>query len=510
MKMFLPATMPESGVITWQMTEGAPIAPGALLATCVLDDPDCVQKADLFTETLLSYIVDGSRAGPHLVLRNSVNTLEMVMQGFAVPENLYEKALEDLSVAITDPLLPLLEFNEALSVLSGRLDATVYNKLKEIGEDYRKRAELQGRRMKEEFPVNQIIPLIDEYGKSLPERDQKAYGTLVESLRGIADQYANGIAGRTVVALLSLVRQYLSVERNFAGYEYQDVVARLRKQHSSDPQLVYDMCRSHSALQRKNKLLLTLLEHIGVAALAARDLAQSVDGSMSRSESISFVSSSDQTKMSIIEGSDVNTFLPVLSEISNLTDKSYAVVANTARSILIEQKLPSVDQRRKAFKVALEACVDWGNKNEEEQRQIEIEQFLSEDVGIRDLLFYYLGKGPNFKTTALEIYIRKIYKLHAIKKLETGNSISSDGKDDCTWVTWDFTSAAPEPLPAGVGSTSSYADLTSLSRNRSHGTLGSGNESDNAHSDAEGNKIPSNAVRNVALLTPALVNSFWY
>jgi hypothetical protein len=29
----------------------------------------------------------------------------------------------------------------------------------------------------------------------------------------------NGIPGRTVVALLGIVRQYLNVERNFSGYQ---------------------------------------------------------------------------------------------------------------------------------------------------------------------------------------------------------------------------------------------------------------------------------------------------
>jgi hypothetical protein len=45
-------------------------------------------------------------------------------------------------------------------------------------------------------------------------------------------------------------------------------VTRLRKQHSSELHVVYDYCRSHAAIPRKNQLLLTLLEHIRWVACA--------------------------------------------------------------------------------------------------------------------------------------------------------------------------------------------------------------------------------------------------
>jgi hypothetical protein len=47
----------------------------------------------------------------------------------------------------------------------------------------------------------------------------------------------------------------------------------IRRAHSlpSTPVQVFDYCRSHDALPRKNALLQTLLEHISVAASKARD-----------------------------------------------------------------------------------------------------------------------------------------------------------------------------------------------------------------------------------------------
>jgi hypothetical protein len=40
-----------------------------------------------------------------------------------------------------------------------------------------------------------------------------------------------------------------------------------------------------------------------------------------------------QLKRSLVEGTDVNVFIPVLTELSNLNDTAYAIVANAARSV---------------------------------------------------------------------------------------------------------------------------------------------------------------------------------
>ena len=50
-------------------------------------------------------------------MRSAVTKLKMVMDGFSVPVDQYEKALDDLGLALQDPMLPLYEFEEALSVL---------------------------------------------------------------------------------------------------------------------------------------------------------------------------------------------------------------------------------------------------------------------------------------------------------------------------------------------------------------------------------------------------------
>ncbi|KAM3567118.1 hypothetical protein VYU27_010731, partial [Nannochloropsis oceanica] len=123
--------------------------------------------------------------------------------------------------------------------------------------------------MLDDFPSVPLLTLMNEHALSLPERDRVAFLANTAAVRTITEHYVNGIPGRTVVALLGVVRQYLNVERHFSGYQYQDVVQRLRRAHSGELHLIYDYCRSHAALPRKNALLLTLLEHISVAASKA-------------------------------------------------------------------------------------------------------------------------------------------------------------------------------------------------------------------------------------------------
>jgi Biotin-requiring enzyme len=44
MKMFMPVTVKESGIIHWCISEGATLKPGDRLATLQLDDPSAVTK----------------------------------------------------------------------------------------------------------------------------------------------------------------------------------------------------------------------------------------------------------------------------------------------------------------------------------------------------------------------------------------------------------------------------------------------------------------------------------
>lgn len=121
--MYLPLTVTEPGVIRFVQTEGNIVEVGALIATIELDDPSKVQRATLFTGTLPDMkppAVKGDK--PHQILRESIHSIRRTLAGYHGPS--IKKDVEQLLTHITNPHLPLLEFQECLSRISARLPKT--------------------------------------------------------------------------------------------------------------------------------------------------------------------------------------------------------------------------------------------------------------------------------------------------------------------------------------------------------------------------------------------------
>jgi len=148
MKMFMPLKVEESGIISWQVNEGAGLSAGDLLATLELDNPDNVSQVSEFVGDLA---VDGWGASgrsttgprPHLMLRSAVDRLNATMSGYRLSREEIEGALADLAMAVTNPRLPVLEVEEQLSVLSGRIPQFLSKSISQILTDYNMSYEMQ-------------------------------------------------------------------------------------------------------------------------------------------------------------------------------------------------------------------------------------------------------------------------------------------------------------------------------------------------------------------------------
>jgi acetyl-CoA carboxylase/biotin carboxylase 1 len=142
MKMFMPLKVEESGIVEWNVIEGAAITAGDLLASLELDNPENVSLLSVFDGHFQvvgwctsSRPADAKR--PHLVLRAAMEKLGGAMTGFALDKEEIDLAMEDLGVAVTDASLPMLEIAEQLSALSGRIPGKLFGRITKIIEDFR-------------------------------------------------------------------------------------------------------------------------------------------------------------------------------------------------------------------------------------------------------------------------------------------------------------------------------------------------------------------------------------
>jgi acetyl-CoA carboxylase/biotin carboxylase 1 len=137
MKMFMPLKVTETGTLTWQNNEGAALSPGDLIASFDLDNPENVAstiifEGDLDIEGWCAQPVVSNKNTPHLQLRKAMEIVQNGMSGYIIDSTQLAGAFLDIQDAVRNPLLPVNEIDEPLSVLNGRLDASLFDELSSI------------------------------------------------------------------------------------------------------------------------------------------------------------------------------------------------------------------------------------------------------------------------------------------------------------------------------------------------------------------------------------------
>ena len=149
MKMFMPLKVSENGVISWKANESAALASGELIASLELENPDAVKAVAVFEGDLdivgwgSSPIVDESPKS-HILLRNAKDQLFNVMNGYVPSDTTLQKAIRDLDTAVIDCCLPIHEIDEQLSVLSGRINANLFQALSNMIKSFQREFESSG------------------------------------------------------------------------------------------------------------------------------------------------------------------------------------------------------------------------------------------------------------------------------------------------------------------------------------------------------------------------------
>jgi acetyl/propionyl-CoA carboxylase alpha subunit len=148
MKMFMPLKVEESGILSWTVIEGAALAPGDLLGSLELDNPENVADVTVFEGDLKvtgwgNLGQSSTRLRPHLLLRAAVDKLNEAMSGYILSKEEIDGALSNLGIAVTEPTLPVFEIEEQVSVLSGRIPPKLFRGISQVLEDFKRTCEMQ-------------------------------------------------------------------------------------------------------------------------------------------------------------------------------------------------------------------------------------------------------------------------------------------------------------------------------------------------------------------------------
>ncbi|GMI33846.1 hypothetical protein TeGR_g1277 [Tetraparma gracilis] len=444
MKMFLPLKVEESGTVAWSANEGAALSPGQSLAHLTLDNPDAVKTAEIFTGDLNADpdappTSDDPKKRPraHILLKDAVASLSRVMSGFIIPTDSLNQALTDLNRAVVDPSLSVYEIDDQLSVLAGRMDAKLYSYLTTLIEDYKIKVATAPANLAP-FPAHEIPQKMEEHALTLADpAERTAFIALTTPLRETSLPYArqssksalNSGSERVLLALLTLLRDFIEVESNFCdNVAYADAVDALRRNHTEDLPYVLRICRAHSQLCETSKLSAMLIEVIGGAAISAKQV-DDVAPPTSPTRLSRGVSATER-KRSVVEGAhSLFAAVPCLSEIGKMGGSAiHCSLAAQARKLLLQETIPSAEQRTSR----LSAVLNKATLMKGDDRLRAIRDFVKgENMPMMDVFLDMLtstASSTDAKAILLQIYLEKVYRPYLLSDFAYDSS-----KSACSW-----------------------------------------------------------------------------
>ncbi|KAG9493211.1 hypothetical protein GDO78_001235 [Eleutherodactylus coqui] len=325
MKMVMTLTAMESGCIHYVKRPGAVLEPGCVIAKLQLDDPSRVQQAELHTGALPvihSTILQGEKLHRvfHYVLDNLVN----VMNGFCLPEPYFSSKLKDcverLMKTLRDPSLPLLELQDIMTSVSGRIPPNVEKAIKKEMAQYASNITS----VLCQFPSQQIANILDSHAATLNRKSEReVFFMNTQSIVQLVQRYRSGIRGHMKAVVMDLLRQYLKVETQFQHGHYDKCVFSLREENKSDLTMVLNYIFSHAQVTRKNLLITMLIDQ-----LCGRDPTLT------------------------------DELLNILTELTQLSKTTNAKVALRARQVLIASHLPSYELRHNQVESIFLSAID--------------------------------------------------------------------------------------------------------------------------------------------------------
>ncbi|MBN3319914.1 ACACA carboxylase, partial [Atractosteus spatula] len=366
MKMVMTLTAAESGCIHYVKRAGAVLDPGCVIAKLQLDDPSRVQQAELHTGALPqieSLALRGEKL--HRVFHSTLDHLVNIMNGFCLPEPFFSAKLKEwverLMKTLRDPSLPLLELQDIMTSVSGRIPPAVEKAIKKEMAQY----------------ASNITSVLCQF----PSQQREVFFMNTQSIVQLVQKYRSGIRGHMKAVVMDLLRQYLRVEVQFQNGHYDKCVFMLREENKGDMANVLNYIFSHAQVTKKNLLVTMLIDQ-----LCGRDPTLT------------------------------DELMSILTELTQLSKTTNAKVALRARQVLIASHLPSYELRHNQVESIFLSAIDmYGH-----QFCIEnLQKLILSETSIFDVLpnFFY-HSNQVVRMAALEVYVRRAYIAYELNSVQ--------------------------------------------------------------------------------------------
>lgn len=446
MKMYMPLKAEAAGLVHFQLSEGALLQPGDLIATLDLDDPNAVVKAQEYMDNFHIPSADVRNTDinlPHLALREAHKQLEKVLNGYLLSEADIDAALTEFVRFTQDRTLAPYEMEEAMAVLRGRIDATLFDKISQYNTNYRL---LLAEDSAGVYPSHEILATLWEFAQKLDADKKAAFLKQVTSIWEIAEANLFSTQVRLLASLLKFVEHYLHVEKLFDSMSFTDVINEQRKVHQDSLQAVWNLACSHVNLEAKNILILKVLDvMVGIPMATINKRPRFPNGVPIRSEI------------------HVRHLKNRLTDLSKLKLPLYTRISFAASLMLMEHNTLSLEQRRARLHDALVQCLSSGDPVGMGERVVHMKKFVESNIAVLDLLYESMRQDRDYQIAFMELYLRKMYqKTHHLKNFQYGYSLADDGLDANTWIKFDFMTRSVESASCGADKNLSYDDLAAL------------------------------------------------
>lgn len=389
MKMIMSLNAQESGTITLTKRPGAVLEAGAILARLELFDPSLVKRAELFNggfdvlETQdesdaesdeIASLTEPQEQKLNVTFEQAKKHLENILAGYTLPDSFFVDKLnenvETFMRCLRDPRLPLLELQDIISSISGRIPSVVENQTRKLMNNYERNISS----ILATFPSQEIASVIDTYASTLEKRaDRDVFFLNTQGIVQLVQRYRDGIRGRTRSCVQDLLRQYLNIEQYFQEGQYDKCVSILRDKFKDEGMnKVVDHIFSHISVMKKNQLVIKLIDHLCGHEPGLTD--------------------------------ELST---ILNSLTALNKPENAKIALRARQVLISAHQPPYALRHNQMESIFLSAIDIYSREFEPNV---LNRLVLSEPSIFDILHqFFYHSNMIVREAALEVYVRRAY-----------------------------------------------------------------------------------------------------